>query len=50
MMEKTTAAMEKNLQDTHRLTEMAVLLAQMIGAHQVSLPLGGVPDRARAPK
>jgi hypothetical protein len=42
-MEETAVVMEKNVQNTHKLLEMAVLLAQMTGAHQVSLPLGCVP-------
>ena len=44
--ENTAMLKEMDKKSTHMFMEMGVLLAQMTGAHQVSLPLGGVPDRA----
>jgi hypothetical protein len=46
-MEETAAVIHMmDKKNTHMLMEMGALLAQMTGAHQVSLPLGGVSDRA----
>jgi hypothetical protein len=46
--QENTAMMKKMLADRDRLKEMLDkgLHTQFAGAHQVSLPLGGVPDRA----
>ena len=46
MEENTAMLKEMDKKRTHMFMEMGVLFAQMTGAHQVSLPLGGVPDRA----
>ena len=46
-MEDTVALLDRmGKKHTHVMMEMGDLIAQMTGAHQVSLPLGGVPDRA----
>ena len=46
-MEDTVALLDRmGKKHTHVMMEMGVLITQMTGAHQVSLPLGGVPDRA----
>jgi hypothetical protein len=46
-MEETAAVLDHmDKTHTHVMMEMGVLLAQMTGAHQVSLSLGGVPDCA----
>ena len=50
--QENTAMMKENTvkKNTHRLMEMVhkgfALTHRFAGAHQVSLPLGGVPDRA----
>jgi hypothetical protein len=46
--QENTAMRKENIALTHRLMEMLSkgYHTQFAGAHQVSLPLGGVPDRA----
>jgi hypothetical protein len=46
--QENTVMMKENIALTHRLMEMVNkgFYTQFGGAHQVSLPLGGVPDRA----
>jgi hypothetical protein len=49
--QENVAIMHRMEENTHRLMEMLDkgFHTQFAGAHQVSLPLGGVPDRAPTP-